>query len=126
MAVITRWSYKRGGRKAGFHCSVNIASTIATQKQSNYEVTSWRNRCTIDVISFFAANYRYVRVNYGTKCTMNYLMLICYMKEPAALQGSSIKSKLILNYLKWFLVSNIGKSLNSDNIYKLKNMLLYT
>ena len=20
MAVITRWSYKRGGRKAGFHC----------------------------------------------------------------------------------------------------------
>ena len=57
---------------------------------------------------------------------MNYLMLICYMKEPAALQGSSIKSKLILNYLKWFLVSNIGKSLNSDNIYKLKNMLLYT
>ena len=53
-------------------------------------------------------------------------MLICYMKEPAALQGSSIKSKLILNYLKWFLVSNIGKSLNSDNIYKLKNMLPYT
>ena len=105
---------------------MNIASTIATQKQSNYEVTSWRNRCTIDVNSFFAANYRYVRVNYGTKCTMNYLMLICYMKEPAALQGSSIKSKLILNYLKWFLVSNIGKSLNSDNIYKLKNMLPYT
>ena len=22
MAVITRWSYKRGGRKAGFHCSI--------------------------------------------------------------------------------------------------------
>ena len=21
MAVITRWSYKRGGRKAGFHCN---------------------------------------------------------------------------------------------------------
>ena len=21
MAVITRWSYKRGGRKAGFHCT---------------------------------------------------------------------------------------------------------
>ena len=20
MAVLTRWSYKRGGRKAGFHC----------------------------------------------------------------------------------------------------------
>ena len=23
MAVITRWSYKRGGRKAGFHCNYN-------------------------------------------------------------------------------------------------------
>ena len=22
MAVITRWSYKRGGRKAGFHCII--------------------------------------------------------------------------------------------------------
>ena len=22
MAIITRWSYKRGGRKAGFHCSL--------------------------------------------------------------------------------------------------------
>ena len=88
----------------------NIASTIATQNQSNYEVTSWRNRCTIDVNSFFAANYRYVRVNYGTKCTMNYLMLICYMKGPAALQGSSIKSKSILKYLK----TNIDKSLNSQ------------
>ena len=24
MAVITRWSYKRGGRKAGFHCISNF------------------------------------------------------------------------------------------------------
>ena len=24
MAVITRWSYKRGGRKAGFHCKRKV------------------------------------------------------------------------------------------------------
>ena len=24
MVVITRWSYQRGGRKAGFHCSNNF------------------------------------------------------------------------------------------------------
>ena len=31
MAVITRWSYKRGGRKAGFHCidSDDMMMTIA-------------------------------------------------------------------------------------------------
>ena len=26
MAVITRWSYKRGGRKAGFHCTCDIGN----------------------------------------------------------------------------------------------------
>ena len=30
MAVITRWSYKQGGRKAGFHCSgVRAAQPLA-------------------------------------------------------------------------------------------------
>ena len=24
VVVISRWLYKRGGRKAGFHCSINI------------------------------------------------------------------------------------------------------
>ena len=28
MAVITRWSYKRGGRKAGFHCIRNNVATM--------------------------------------------------------------------------------------------------
>ena len=26
MAVLTRWSYKRGGREAGFHCKKNIVA----------------------------------------------------------------------------------------------------
>ena len=32
MAVITRWSYKRGGRKAGFHCIVEpfLGSIVIT------------------------------------------------------------------------------------------------
>ena len=29
MAVITRWSYKRGGRKAGFHCISNLTRLTA-------------------------------------------------------------------------------------------------
>ena len=37
MAVITRWSYKRGGRKAGFHCNLklkNISVYYYLQKTS--------------------------------------------------------------------------------------------
>ena len=28
MAVITRWSYKRGGGKAGFHCTCNFVQHL--------------------------------------------------------------------------------------------------
>ena len=34
MAVITRWSYKRGGRKAGFHCST-INKEVVTHPVDN-------------------------------------------------------------------------------------------
>ena len=30
MAVITRWSYKRGGRKAGFHCTILFEILLST------------------------------------------------------------------------------------------------
>ena len=32
MAVITRWSYKRGGRKAGFHCIYKRCRPLVTCK----------------------------------------------------------------------------------------------
>ena len=35
MAVITRWSYKRGGRKAGFHCTsypMHLQKTLVQSK----------------------------------------------------------------------------------------------
>ena len=30
MVVITRWSYKRGGRKAGFHCNALYIEVLFT------------------------------------------------------------------------------------------------
>ena len=35
MAVITRWPYYRGGRKAGLHCNMHLETGYSTKKSSN-------------------------------------------------------------------------------------------
>ena len=51
MAVITRWSYKRGGRKAGFHCSTNL-EVFVVRGELNTEPCSFAARVCHILSSF--------------------------------------------------------------------------
>ena len=54
MAVITRWSYKRGGRiKAGFHCIITETKFEIKQQQDTVKISQeyfYRHR-NIDIIN---------------------------------------------------------------------------
>ena len=61
MAVITRWSYKRGGRKAGFHCIryfIGVYSStrsclflvrllVGTNSTNGYFKDRFENKCSV-------------------------------------------------------------------------------
>ena len=78
MAVITRWSYKRGGRKAGFHCilvdsvtemtSGNLVhgSCMVTHGSGNGGNAKWPDKIC-----------EWVRVNSGLNCKMETRTIKC-------------------------------------------------
>ena len=53
MAVITRWSYRRGGRKVGFHCIITETKFEIKQQQDTVKISQeyfYRHR-NIDIIN---------------------------------------------------------------------------
>ena len=65
MAVITRWSYKRGGRKAGFHCiwqieRVGIIALKFQWSRSPFLVSFSKPSQSFDVVSSTKTFYRSV------------------------------------------------------------------
>ena len=53
MAVITRWSYKRGGRKAGFRCIITETKFEIKQQQDTVKISQeyFYRHHNIDIIN---------------------------------------------------------------------------
>ena len=53
MAIITRWSYKRGGRKAGFHCIITETKFEIKQQQDTVKISQeyFYRHHNIDIIN---------------------------------------------------------------------------
>ena len=90
MAVITRWSYKRGGRKAGFHCSGTFYGPTVVVLTGFHCILKSRKYCLIDKKTPFS-NFR---IN-NCFCQITRLVIIGALFSIQSASFGPIKKQLL-------------------------------